>query len=117
VTFSAFISNPGLAALRGSNLETSASFFGATTGIGKNHAQTANAKALGFTLISQSMTHGRWLTEHGKLVIESFRNQENMVGVPKHLSLTPTVTFGHLSLRQSEHHRDPLRRQFGTKVS
>jgi hypothetical protein len=78
------------------------SSFGAATGIGKNRARAANAKDWECIPISKSVTQLRSSTERGKRVIESSKNQENMVGVPKHSSLTLTVTFGHLSLRQSE---------------
>src|SRR5438128_1746468 len=94
----------------------SVSSFGATTGIGKNRARAANAKDWESIPISKSVTQLRSSTKRGKRVIELSRNQENMVGVPKHSSLTLTVTFGHLCLRQSEHHRYPSGRQPSVKA-
>jgi catechol 2,3-dioxygenase-like lactoylglutathione lyase family enzyme len=92
----------------------SVSSFGAATGIGKNRARAANAEDWESIPISKSVTQLRSSTKRGKRVIESSRIQENMVGVPKHSSLTLTVTFGHLCLRQSE--PGPLRELQATTV-
>jgi hypothetical protein len=70
--------------------------------LGKNRARATNAKDWECILISRSLTQLRSSTERGKRVIESSRNQENMVGGPKRSSLTLTVTSGHLCLHRSD---------------